>query len=1066
MKEYFLYDYCLIRTPAFPVERAIRLNNILNEANGNYFSETTQQQLKQLFNDPLFKEAIYIGSKELYNPFLDWLNNEKMPAKKAEKLLRSLHRYYSRMCTRGTPYGFFAGCGWSNITASPTEFQFAEEKIQKSIRFDMQFIIELATKLSAHPDLQGQLKFYVNNSLYKIKNKYIYTEYALLKGKRSYSLSGLTESIYITRVLERAATGATIEQLTEAVGLKDIEKEALINFIKNLIEAQILVCEFLPNVTGEAFIVKLMSRLKELELADEIVKGIEVAYHLLQKKDITISALEEVKKIAHTLVPVPGIEILQANLFYNLRSANINRQVIEEIALNSERLKSIISATTPPDLEEFKRRFANRFEEREVPVTQALDPDAGVGYGLAINGNVENMPLISGVAVRTGAEGTSPDKERALQKLVTKKAKEFLLNKAPVVYVTDEEINEIRDGMPDQPSKTVSAFIFGNIIAGSATDLDKGNYTFMPFQLHTPQCGKLFSRFVYGNEEMRQRWLSSVHDEQVANADALLAEVVYIPEGHEANLTLRPQLRSYEIPYLCQSSVPAENQIPINDLLVSVRNGRVVLRSKRFNKEVFPQITHTHNYRLGQPIYRFLGDIQLQQVLMNFSWPWAPFYDEPFLPRVEYNKIILIRARWLLKKADFDASANKEAFLMEFIEKYTVQRYVLLSVGGDNELLLDLENEFCRQHILHQLKKTNIILFEFLQTPENCFIEDAAGRYATEVVIPLGTRQPFFADNPFKNRQTGAGVITRSFAPGSEWLFIKIYGGSKTLESILVNIIKPMADAVLEQKAIDQWFFIRYNDPDIHLRVRFHRSQHETVWFRLTETLNNELRPFLASEQVSKVVVDTYKREMERYGEQTMLAAEGIFFADSVAVSCLLNETEGEEGERQRWLMGVFGVDRLLNDFGYPLTEKYRLMNSLRESFFKEFSGSGEQSAHMLELSLSNKYRKHSAEIVYVLEKSETDNRYAEVKAPFVARSIQYADHIRAIKSIVSMDAYSGPSLNNLLGSYIHMAMNRLFIGRQRTHELVIYHYLTKYYASAMARQRQLNLPQKVKEQL
>ena len=63
--------------------------------------------------------------------------------------------------------------------------------------------------------------------------------------------------------------------------------------------------------------------------------------------------------------------------------------------------------------------------------------------------------------------------------------------------------------------------------------------------------------------------------------------------------------------------------------------------------------------------------------------------------------------------------------------------------------------------------------------------------------------------------------VKRSFIIGSEWVYYKIYTGPKTADSILVDFIKPIVDQLLKDGIIKMWFFIRYADPEFHLRVRF-----------------------------------------------------------------------------------------------------------------------------------------------------------------------------------------------------------------------------------------------------
>ncbi|MDR2057706.1 MAG: hypothetical protein LBP83_05390 [Dysgonamonadaceae bacterium] len=44
--------------------------------------------------------------------------------------------------------------------------------------------------------------------------------------------------------------------------------------------------------------------------------------------------------------------------------------------------------------------------------------------------------------------------------------------------------------------------------------------------------------------------------------------------------------------------------------------------------------------------------------------------------------------------------------------------------------------------------------------------------------------------------------------------------------------------------------------------------------------------------------------------------------------------------------------------------------------------------------------------------------------------------------------------LNNLLISYLHMMLNRLFRSKNRVHELILYDFLHRYYTSEMAKQK------------
>ena len=60
----------------------------------------------------------------------------------------------------------------------------------------------------------------------------------------------------------------------------------------------------------------------------------------------------------------------------------------------------------------------------------------------------------------------------------------------------------------------------------------------------------------------------------------------------------------------------------------------------------------------------------------------------------------------------------------------------------------------------------------------------------------------------------------RSFYPGDKWLYYKLYGGVKSCDFILPIYILPMMNRLKRMHLISKWFYIRYSDPDFHIRLR------------------------------------------------------------------------------------------------------------------------------------------------------------------------------------------------------------------------------------------------------
>lgn len=290
--------------------------------------------------------------------------------------------------------------------------------------------------------------------------------------------------------------------------------------------------------------------------------------------------------------------------------------------------------------------------------------------------------------------------------------------------------------------------------------------------------------------------------------------------------------------------------------------------------------------------------------------------------------------------------------------------------------------------------------------------------------------------------------MQRTFITGDSWLYYKLYSGQKTSDVILVDIIKPICEELLSKNIIESWFFIRYGDPKSHLRWRLKVSNPQNIGF-VIQTIFNACKPLVDSGQIYKIQTDTYKRELERYGSNTMELAETLFWYDSTMIVNILDLIEGDEGEKIRWLTGIRAIDQLLVDFGYSSQQKFDLLNQLAESFGKEFNINSQ-----LIVQLSDKYRKEKKDIFDIM------NRNKDIDSPYLPVLELLKEKSTNSKSVVSnlLEIYSDNklqiSLESLLSSLIHMLMNRLFRSKQRLHEMVIYGFLFRYYRTELARQK------------
>src|SRR5262249_55544271 len=146
-----------------------------------------------------------------------------------------------------------------------------------------------------------------------------------------------------------------------------------------------------------------------------------------------------------------------------------------------------------------------------------------------------------------------------------------------------------------------------------------------------------------------------------------------------------------------------------------------------------------------------------------------------------------------------------------------------------NELPIDLDNVLAVDTLVELVKgRERATLVELFPGPDQLWARGPEGRFVHELVVPFVRRSVATGGSPvaeLAGRQASRPsprAVQRRFPPGSEWLYAKLYTGPATLDQILRVVVKPVVEAVLRAGAADRWFFVRYGDPDWHLRLRFH----------------------------------------------------------------------------------------------------------------------------------------------------------------------------------------------------------------------------------------------------
>jgi thiopeptide-type bacteriocin biosynthesis protein len=368
-------------------------------------------------------------------------------------------------------------------------------------------------------------------------------------------------------------------------------------------------------------------------------------------------------------------------------------------------------------------------------------------------------------------------------------------------------------------------------------------------------------------------------------------------------------------------------------------------------------------------------------------------------------------------------------------------RFVVLA-DGDNEMPVDLDSPASVDAMLGAARGTEPHrLIEMFPSPQELAAFGPEGRFVSQMVVPFGRVAPerVGSERPVPDLRLAAqqsAALARSFAPGSEWLYVKLYCGTATADRVLLDLVAPLVAEAKAQGHADRWFFLRYADPRPHLRVRLHGEASRLLGETLPR-LHHALRSWLADGRVHGVQLDTYEREVERYGGvEGVEIAESIFEADSEAVVASLEHLVGDSALDARWRLGLLGIDRLLDDLALDLDARLRVLAALRDSFGRE---------HRLE-----RQGKRLGERLRAERKSLEALRagLVPVESPLAAaipcvaaRSMRLRPLAAELRSRAAAGRL-GASIEELASSFVHMHANRILRSAARAHEAVLYDFL------------------------
>ncbi|MFF5335396.1 lantibiotic dehydratase [Streptomyces sp. NPDC013181] len=789
----------------------------------------------------------------------------------------SVARYLLRAQHRATPFGLFAGVATAEF-GHQARADWGEEHLAVG-RAGAEWMAALVAQLEACPELLERLSVVADNTVTCRGDRLVVPFRSDVQDDRTRAVeTSLALTGPVRAVLAETRLPIRFGSLMDKIrtDFPDAGPNKVRELLTELIRTGVLITNLHAPSTETDALAHLVDKLDAVEAGDlapvaETVREVR-AIRTDLGRGATAGDRDNVAARMRDLVP--GIRRHPVAL--DLR---LNAHVILPVAIAREIERAALVLTrlsTRPYGTAAWSAYHQRFYERYgigtmVPLTEVV-ADSGIGYPDGYAG------------AQTGAHRprVSP-RDDALVRL----AQTAALDGLDEVILTEEQIQNLDVG-PDEPRLPPHLEVGVRVHAAGLEELQRGRFRLEVLSV-SRGAGVSTGRFLAVLDPAhRQALAAELADLPAADGNTVPAQLSFPPLlPASAHVTRAPQILPTVIS-LQEHRTPQDAVLTPEDLAVGCDGRRMYLAVPERGHRVEAIGMHALNLRTHTPpLARFLTELARAQCAQVTTFDWGAATAMPFLPRVRYGRTVLAQARWRLEASELPGRAHSRAEWDAALRNWQARRRLPRRVHlaeDDRRLFLDLGEVGHRALLRRHLERTRFAVL--VEAPEPAAYGWCGGR-AHEVVVPLRTTGPSSwppLPAPGRTRMLAADQMQ---TPGSSpVLLASLYGDPRRQDILLSRHVS----GLLEQLGHPPWWFIRFRDPDPHLRVRIALSGPEAFadTARAVSAWADELR---GNGLLADLRYPTSYREMGRWGAGAAWeAAEEVFRADSRAVLAQLNQ--------------------------------------------------------------------------------------------------------------------------------------------------------------------------------
>ncbi|MCX4907888.1 lantibiotic dehydratase [Streptomyces sp. NBC_00878] len=817
---------------------------------------------------------------------------ERPPQRDVRRAGQSVARYLLRAQHRATPFGLFAGVT-TTAFGPQARAGWGTEHVAVG-RAGAEWLAAVVERLESCPDLLERLPVVLNNTVTSRGDRLVvpFQSEAQDRGTRAVEASlALTEPLRAVLAATRAPmrVGALADKLRAEFPAAEPEKVR--RLLGELIRRRVLITSLHAPSTETDALGYLLDQLDAIDAGTltpvaETVRELRAVRAGL-KACSTRGGRDRVAAQMRALVP--GLRRHPVAL--DLR---LDAQIVlpDEVAREIERAALILTRlTTRPYGTAAWGEYHQWFYERYgigtmVPLREVL-ADSGTGYPDGYPGTPASPPR-----PRVSA------RDDALVRL----AQAAALDGREEVVLSDELVAALAVG-PDEPRVPPHLEVGLRVYAVGLEELQRGEFRLEVVSVSRGagvSTGRFLSVLAPGD---REALAAELADLPVADSDTVPAQLSFPPMLPEsAHVTRAPQVLPTVIS-LQEHRTPADAGLTPGDLAVGCDGRRMYLAAPERGHRVEAVGMHALNLHTHTPpLVRFLTELSRAQCAQVTAFDWGVAAAMPFLPRLRYGRTVLTPARWRLEAPELPSRARPraewDAALTDWQARRRLPRRVHL-VEDDRRLFLDLDEAGHRTLLRRHLDRTRLAVLVEAPGPE---AYGWCGGRAHEVVVPLkATRPPEWPPLPIPTPARALSPAQIQTPAASSVLLAALYGDPRRQDVLLSRHLP----GLLDQLGNPPWWFIRFRDPDQHLRVRIALPGPDAFAeaARTVSAWADELR---SVGLLADLRYPTSYREMGRWGSGAAWeAAEAVFRADSRAILAQLAQPQRPD---QRTLVAAHTV--------------------------------------------------------------------------------------------------------------------------------------------------------------